>query len=383
MRIKQSDVPIELRRKAAQHLESIRGTEMSLGAERAQLSDEVCPIFRPDLDGVAYYEFQVNLRLAVPQRVITTPGLVTFTGQAVRLVVQPRISAKTQSEEISEPSTNLSSIMGLPRAADRGFIIVSAADHDFPIAHWSLESEPISQQLEAAAKESDKKVARVFKLDVLAYVAEDDAGEKVAQVGQLPVHIKGLPSDLRDMQGMIASASTKLHPKLESDREAENAKHSIEKGGPAPPYLELLDPGDWVGLKERYTDVFRPFLEDLKRRAAPLWEIDRLVSEFGEGIVVGEPHRVALLQQEAVAELSGEASGIVNLRVIEGGGAPPALELYVAKSPFDHEADVELHITYPDGVEEHLRFFVVSRDMPSNVKAESEESLSEDSEELE
>lgn len=354
IRIKQADVPIEFRRKAAQYLESIRSTEMAPEAALASLSDEVCPIFRPDVDGVAYYEFEVNWGTGTTQRVITTAALAT----------------SIRSATFSALTTRLSSSMP-PSAADRGFIILSTAEHDYPIAHWSLESEPVSRQLQALAENSGKTVARIFKLDALSYIAEDAKGKDVAQVGQLPLPVKGLPDDLRQAQDRVSSAETELSVGVSSDEEAANVKRSIRKKGPKPPDIEVLDLGGWVGLKKRYADIFRPFLDDLKRRAASDWEIDRLVTEFGEGIAVGEPHRVALLQPEAVAELSGEAASIVDLRLIESAGAPPALELYVQKSPFDREANVELHITYSDGVVERLSFFVVSRESPSNERVES------------
>ena len=351
IRIKQAEVPIELRRKAAQYLESMRSDKMAPEAALASLSDEVCPIFRPDVDGVAYYEFEVDLGTDTTQRVITTAALATFT----------------RSVTFSALPTRLSSSLP-PSATDRGFIILSTAEHDYPMAHWSLESEPVSRQLQALAANSGNTVAEIFKLDALSYVAEDAGGKEVARVGQLPLPVKGLPDDLRQVQDMVSSAETKLSARVSGDKEAAKVEHSIQKTGPKPPDIEVLDLGGWAGLKKRYADVFKPFLDDLKRRAASDWEIDHLIMEFGEGIAVGEPHRVALLQPEAVAKLSGEAAGIVDLRLIERAGVPPALELYVQKSPFGREADVELHITYSDGVEEHLKFFVVSRENPSNER---------------
>lgn len=357
IRIKQAEVPIELRRKAAQYLESIRSTEIAPEATLASLSDEVCPIFRPDVDGVAYYEFEVNLRTHTTQRVITTAALATSTRSVAFSALPTRLS-------FSIP----------PPAADRGFIILSTAEHDYPIAHWSLESEPIGRQLQDLAANSGNTVAKIFKLDALSYVAEDAKGKEVARVGQLPLPVKGIPDDLRQVQDMVSSVETELSVGASSDEEAANVKRSIRKTGPKPPDIEVLDLGEWVGMKKHYTDVFRPFLDDLKRRAASDWEVDHLITKFGEGIAVGEPHRVALLQPEAVADLSGEAAGIVNLRLIESTGAPPALELYVQKSPFDHEANVELHITYSDGMNERLSFFVVSRESPSNERIEIVES---------
>ena len=61
MRIPASQVPLAVRRRAAQHLESVRETEMGVNARRARLTDEVGTILRPDLPDIAYYEFEVAL----------------------------------------------------------------------------------------------------------------------------------------------------------------------------------------------------------------------------------------------------------------------------------------------------------------------------------
>jgi hypothetical protein len=353
IRIKQAEVPIELRRKAAQYLESLRSTETAPEVALASLSDGVCPIFRPDIDSVAYYEFEVNLGTGKAQRVITKAALATLTHSISPFALSTRLASSTP-----------------PSPAARGFIILSTTGHDYPIAHWSLESEPISRQLQDLAANSGKTVSKIYKLDALSYVAEDAGGKEVARVGPLPLPVKGLPGDLRQAEGKISSAETRLSVSVSSDEEAANVNRSIQKTGPEPPDIEVLDIGGWEELKKRYAEVFKPFLDDLKRRAASDWEIDNLIAEFGEGIAVGEPHRVALLQPEAVAELSGEAAGIVDLRLIESAGAPPVLEMYVQDSPFGREADVDLHIAYSDGVEEHLKFFVVSREDPSNERIE-------------
>ena len=60
MRIPITKVPLELRRKAAQHLENVRDTEMGIGAKRAKLAEQVCPMYRPDRVEIAYYEFEVD-----------------------------------------------------------------------------------------------------------------------------------------------------------------------------------------------------------------------------------------------------------------------------------------------------------------------------------
>jgi hypothetical protein len=54
---------------------------------------------------------------------------------------------------------------------------------------------------------------------------------------------------------------------------------------------------------------------------------------------------------------------------VEELGAP-ALVLTATPVSLPHEVDFDVVVTYQDGERERLHFFVVSRDAPSNTKAE-------------
>ena len=129
----------------------------------------------------------------------------------------------------------------------------------------------------------------------------------------------------------------------------------------------------WPDLKKTYAAGLRPFLAELERRAAEVWAIDDLVAKFGEGIMTGRPHRVALLEPQAQAVLGGEAADAVRLERIEKPGAPPVLELSAATTPFDREANFDLTITYANGLTERLTFFLVAPDTKSNRRTPGEE----------
>jgi hypothetical protein len=344
LRISFEEVPLDVRRAAAQRLESIRGTALGHGADAARLGGEVCPIHRPDLDDVAYYEFE----------------LVAGAG-TVRLLTPVAVSSrvfdkKGKGVEPDRPG----------RSTGHGFIVASAGPHDFPIPHWSLESPPPSRLLERLASRGKKEVARVLKLDALAYVAEDAEGERVATLGDLPKLVSGLPHDLRKRSPGISSVIASP-PGDVSDDEPGEAEHRVERVEQGRPQLKPVEVESWSEFRERYADTFGPFLAQLERQAREAWEIDRLVSEFGEGIMVGESHRVALLHEEAKVEVSGEAASFVSIRMIERNG-PPAVEIHADSLPEDPKADLELAIRYGNKEEERLRFFVVSRDVPSTAR---------------
>src|SRR5688572_30757442 len=133
MRVTLEEVPLDVRRRVAGHLESLRGTPTAQGAEAARLGDAACPIYRPDLRSIAYWEVEV-------------------TG-------------------LKATAANTSGV---------GFVIASAGRHDTPIPHWSFNIAPPSRVLEAKVREA--RVARIVKVDTLAYVAEDSAGNLLADL---------------------------------------------------------------------------------------------------------------------------------------------------------------------------------------------------------
>lgn len=117
------------------------GTEMAEGWPNGAMITGVRPLFRPDVGGVAYWEYAV------------------------------------------QPS---------------GFVIVSTGTHDLPIPNWSSVGEPRSRRLMRMAAQNGRTVARVFKLDTLCYVAEDSASAIVATHGTMPDQLAGLPARLTE-----------------------------------------------------------------------------------------------------------------------------------------------------------------------------------------
>jgi hypothetical protein len=319
MRIPASQVPVAARRRAAQHLEAVRDTEMGVRARRARLGDQVLPIYRPDLEDPAYYEFEVELG--------TTSG----------------------------PS--------------KGFIVVSAGRHDYPVPHWSFDAEPVGRRLETAARSAAP--ARVYKVDALSYVAENAAGEKVGQVGQLALPLDGLPADLEPLRGQITTAVAAPTVRTADDNGAADVRHTRTVVGPAASAVRTRK-ATWRELRAAYATSLRPLLDELAKRAADAWSIDDLVARYGEGVMVGRPHRVALLEPTASAKLGGDAASVVQMKRLERPGTPPVLELSASTFPFEHEAEFTLTISYGSGAGETLPFFLVAPDTKSSRRTAKE-----------
>ena len=362
MSIALAKVPAPMRRKAAQHLESIRGTPMAPNAANARLADEVWPIYRPDLEEVAYYEFAVDLGSG-PSRLFTSAAGLS----ALLATERKTVGARGRRTEV-----NVKERPGASRAAGRGFIVVSAGPHDFPIPHWSLDRLPVSAQLQASG-EKGGEIERIYRLDALAYVAESKDGSLVGRVGQLPGLISGLPHDLGRSSFGVSTLEAAPTREGKTDDGADGVEHQVKRTDDRIPDLKPLEVDDWGSFRERYADAFGPFLDDLRRQAAHAWEVEALIEEFGEGILAGETLRVALLDREAVLELSGDGAQYVAARLDEQTGGS-ALVLEVAKgAEITGELDLFVDIRYPDGTDERLRFFLVSPTSPSNHRTTSTE----------
>jgi hypothetical protein len=319
MRVKQKEVPLEVRRRAARHLEEIRGTPMGAGADAAQLGEEACPVHRPDVRGVAYWEFEVA-------------------------------GVKATTRRGGED--------GKPDRRGSGFLIVSAGAHDAPVPHWSLELEPPSRALEAQSEQG--KVAKVMKLDSLAYAAEDAKGTYLSHIGQFPPMPTGLPGVLpKD----VPLSSLETHPATTSKDDKRAGKQTAKRTGTKAPKPKVAPWPSWAQAKKEYGSAYKHHLRALREHAAHAWEVEELVKKFGEGIHEGEKVVVPLLKP-GKAELSGDGAAIVKMRMLDR--QPPAAELVAGGSDNKAEQEFQLQLTYEDGEAETLKFFVVPKETPSN-----------------
>lgn len=333
MQIDMEEVPIGIRRRVAQLLENTRKSGMDPTGGRASLSGEVTAFYRPDLDGIAYYEFAVDLGRG-------GDGVVAVSGRGEKLG-RMRLPART------------------------GFIIAAAGEHDHPIAHWSLDREPPSRQLAETAGEKGAKIARIFKLDALAYAGESPDGELAAQTGQLPLPIEGLPDNPDKARGRITSVMARPAQASKNDDEVGDGRHELVRRGARPAKVKFAEVRNWKELRTAYAGSFAPLLRNLADSAARGWRIERLVEKFGEGVMAGSSRRVALLEGDAMVEVSGPGAKFVKAEPLEPVGKGGAVALHVEAADLPQEIPFELNIAYGSGGQETLRFFAVSPKTPS------------------
>lgn len=346
MQLNIEEVPTDVRRRAAQLLENIRGTDMDPTGGNASLSGDVMAIYRPDIKDIAYYEFHVDLG----------------RGDTTQLAVSGDVEAEKQ--------------MQLP--AKQGFVIAASSGHDHPVAHWSLDREPPSAQIAVAAEVNGAKVARIVKLDALCYAGESPDGDLAAQTGQLPMPIEGLPTDPAKGRDRITSTLRRPAAGAKDDSAPSKEPHETVQRGVRPRKVKIRAVDSWKELHSVYTETFGPLLQDLADQAAPAWEIEKLVSELGEGIMTGTSKTVALLEADAMVEVSGDGAKLVKLEPLKTAGKGGAVVVHVVDETLEQEVSFDLNISYRSGAREHLRFFAVSQSTRSGTKPASGLSIFEE-----
>ena len=303
-----SQVPLDMYRRAAQLIEEMRGSEMAPGWENAKLGETVVPFYRPDIEGIAYYEFQV------------------------------------------EPT---------------GFIILSATNKDFPIPHWSYSDEPISSQLLREAQKLGKSVSKFYKLDSLSYVAEDSNGELAGSVGDMPSKIMGMDPAWLKTESIQANEATM--PVLEgvTDDNITDVQREVKIAGQEKSPLEFSGWSSWKDLKAGYIDSYGVFLRAMSQDAAKDWDIEAKAMKSGEGLVPGDKYDLVLLYPDAKYEISGDGKEFANINLKERKSLPSIIEMVASSAPPKGQAELDIKLVYPsENLLENLKFVILD---PSKV----------------
>lgn len=321
MRVSMTEVPIADRRRAARLLESLRAYPATRGTKRglaeARLGDEACPIHRPDLDEVAYWEFEIL-------------GL----------------------------STRLPILDGEPKESDRGFLIVATGGHDVPIPHFSVEIAPPSRQLEQFGDPE-----RIVKLDSLCYVAEDRKGTMLGHIGTMPPKLAGLPATppARLPAGYATSVATGKPGQEDGDEaDRQTVRRSRETR-----VLDGYGPWkSWAECKRGYADSYALHLTALAERASDPWHTEALTEKFGQGIRAGDTLAVPMLEKGDFT-IEGPGAGFVAAE-LNPQPLPPRLMLTPKGGREAKDLTFEVRFQYPRETET-LTFFVVPDGTPTTI----------------
>ena len=295
--VKIGDVPLDLLRTASQLLAEMRGGPMAPGWDDARLNELVRELYRPDISGVAYYEFQV------------------LNGNG----------------------------------GPAGFIIVATGPHDHPIPHWNYQGETPTQNVACDAAKAGKSVVKFYKLDALGYAGEDANGQLGAMPGTQMVKISGIDPSVLDQPIELSSSEWTPNKETTSDAEAGDIGGSLQETGPAPSSNLKIDGWEsWDALKQGYTQSYSVFIEALKRDAAEDWETDRLAREYGEGLFKGQSYDISLLYPgNPTVQMTGEGAAYIDWTVIATDSVPSILRIFVRDAVPGKELALTAQVTYP------------------------------------
>ncbi len=292
------DIPIEFHRRAAQLIEEMRGSPMAPGWEEAMLDDRVRELCRPDVKGVAYYEFKV---------------------------------------------VN-------PDGSDKGFIVLSTGDHDFPIAHWNYEGETPTENVERVAAKDGKKVVKFYKLDTLTYAGDDENGDLAAMPGTQMVKISGLEMGMiEDVEEFAGSSEWVPNEETENDNADSEFEGTKKETGEPNKDLVITGWDSWKELKEGYAESYGVLAEGLKQEAANDWEIDVLAETIGEGLFKGETYDFTLLMEgkpEVGYSGAGASDKYVDTEIIAKEGMPTVLRIVVKDAVPGQELPLNVTLDY-------------------------------------
>lgn len=310
------DAPFELRRRAAQLLEEMRFSEMAPGWEQARLGQRVTPLYRPDLPGTAYYEFSVEA--PVPEPTLTA-------------------------------------------MAPAGFIILATGEHDFPIPHWDSVGEPPTQRMADIANQNDRRAVKFYKLDALAYAAEDEQGQLVAELGTPLAKIRGMDPAWLEQPAELGSAVWEPDRETTDDQHTRTISGTLTISGPEPPEaLQIEGWQSWSSLKQGYSEAYGTLLEGLRREAREDWEIETNAARFGEILVKGDVYSLTLRSAlDSPATLTGAGADHVRTELIAREGLPSLLQLTVESDP-GRDVLFDVALTYADGISETVKFGIVT-----------------------
>ncbi len=297
------EAPVEAHRLAARCLEERRfEPDVAPGWRDAALAPVVHVFHRPDLEGPAFFEFEV-----------------------------------------------------LAEGRPAGSILVSSGRHDAPIVHWSDRGPSLARRLLDASREAGREVERLYRLDAASFVALGRGGEAAATIGSLPFRLEGIDPALYGQEDLLVETRVALPCEAGSDEEAGGEFRSETQG----PEAIRFRVADWTSLAELldgFGSHYAVQLDAARRAASRDWEIEDLAREFGEGLLPGERHRIPILFAGTRFDVEGGA-GDFEVRLDETAGAP-ALEV-LAASGREGGADISISLAHPNGVRERIFLFTI------------------------
>jgi hypothetical protein len=312
-------VPEAVQRRAIAFLEEMRGSK-DLAPEwaNARVNPEARILYRPDITGPAYYEFNVE-----------KPGPNGF-----------------------EPA---------------GFIQLANGEHDFPVTHWDTTGRsPVGELSELAPLGAN--LTEFYKVDALAYAAEYEqiiiplgisvAATEVVNLGDLPGRINGLEA-IPQQAAELASES------VDSDGKTQH------EGPTELPLSSQEDWPSWAALKEQYKAEYAPLLASLQQKASTPWTLEKGLETNGESLIKGDVRVAYGLPSQTIASFKvtgeGAAAQFLQSEAVSNGTNTTGVRVTVLDGPSDKTTRLpfQVELTYAGGATDTIKYAIINSALAS------------------
>jgi hypothetical protein len=306
------DIPTEVLRRATEFLEMLRGSDMAPEWKDARINPEVGILYRPDIQGPAYYEC--------------------------------RVEAPSASGYVPA-----------------GYILLASGEHDYLIVNWNSTGLSTSQELEELAP-LGAQLTEIYRLNTMSYVAEYEEftalgitilSNDVVTLGELPDRIEGLASLPEEPFELVTQG-------IDSDG---NESYT----GPTELPLLTESPWDsWQALKDGYAEDYAPLLKSLKERASDEWTLEENLNKYGETLVKGNIRTIYGLATQTLSSIQvtgeGAAAQYLGQQEMKDGDTLIGIILTVLAEPSDPKTllPIQVGLQYTSGATETLKYAIAN-----------------------
>jgi len=310
--ISADEVPTDVLRRATEFLEELRGSDLAPEWANARINSEVRVLYRPDIQGPAYYEVTVEKPVG----------------------------------DVYESA---------------GYIQLASGDHDYTITNWNTTGKSTTEDLANLAP-LGATITQVFRLNAETFAAEYQTlspiglsvmADDVVNLGDIPVQSTGL-EDIPDAPYPLVTTAT-------------DSENNNSYDGPAPLTITETPWESWAALKAGYGQEYNQLNRSLMQRASNQWQLEENLKQYGETLIKGNVRTIYGLAANTLTsiQVTGDGAGAQYLKqeLMYDGAVLKGVILTVLDEPADKDTllPIQVVLAYAEGGSETLKFAIANQ----------------------